>query len=144
MFWTLILELIEWNNIYKDSLAHQEREVLGYEANISRYLYCGIHKCFHRKIDWEQYVRYKARLVAQGVYAKPRHWFSMLIFSKVSYKFPTLTIQKHLSLQLIDVVIAYNHLIWYIFEASGKEFTYQSPIHKSATHIVYCLSQYTA
>jgi hypothetical protein len=31
-------------------------------------------------------------------------------------------------------MIANNHWIWYICEASGKEFTYQTTIHKSATH----------
>ena len=55
MFWTLILELVEWSSTYRDSLAHQERDGLAYGANISRYLYCGIHKCFHPRMDWEQY-----------------------------------------------------------------------------------------
>ena len=55
MFWTLLLELVEWSSTYRDSLAHKERDVLAYGANISRYLYCGIHKCFHPRMDWEQY-----------------------------------------------------------------------------------------
>ena len=55
MFWTLLLELVEWSSTYRDSLVHKERDVLAYGVNISRYLYCGIHKCFHPRMDWEQY-----------------------------------------------------------------------------------------
>ena len=73
MFWILLLELVEWSSTYRDSLAHQERDGLAYGANISRYLYCGIHKCFHPRMDWEHWGgEIKTRLVAQGVYAKPR------------------------------------------------------------------------
>ena len=45
-------------------------------------------------MDWEQCGgEIKARLVAQGVYAKPRHWFSMqiILYSKC-YKFLILSL----------------------------------------------------
>ena len=56
--WQSVLNTLigtEWSSTYRDSLAHQDRDGLAYGVNISRYLYCGIHKCFHPRMDWEQY-----------------------------------------------------------------------------------------
>ena len=56
MFWTLLLGPAPYrSSTYRDSLAHKERDVLAYGANISKYFYCGIHKCFHPRINREQY-----------------------------------------------------------------------------------------
>jgi hypothetical protein len=86
---SLLLELIEWCNTCRDSLAHQKRGVLGLWCHTLRYLYCGIQKCFHPRMDWEQCGgEVKTRLVVQGVYAKPKHCFSMqIILHSLCYKF---------------------------------------------------------
>ena len=154
MFWTLLLELVEWSNTYRDSLPHQERYVLGYQANISRYLYYGIHNCFHPWMDWEQNggeiqsktssIRglRKAQALSFSENYSPKQLLQ--IFDTIFW----LAVQKHLSLQLIvdrcsDCIYLYDHLVWHICE-TFKEFTYPTLVHKIATYFVYWLTQYTA
>ena len=101
-----------------------------------------VQKCFHPRMDWEQWGgEIKARLVAQGVYAKPRALiFKCKLFSIVNYKISDtnfwLEVQKHLSLQLIDVVITYDRLIWYIVKLPERSSHIQYLYIKSQ-HIPY-------